>query len=70
MESPAEQAQRFADVLSSETTFRAWYDRALPRVFGYALRRCGSTELAEDVTQQAFVEAVRRPDQFAAKPIR
>jgi RNA polymerase sigma-70 factor (ECF subfamily) len=64
MQPTAERAHRLADVLSSETSFRAWYDHALPRVLGYALRRCGSTELAEDVTQQAFVEAVRHPHQF------
>ncbi len=63
-QSTAERAQSLADVLSSEIAFRAWYDRALPRVLGYVLRRCGSIELAEDVTQQAFLEAVRRPEHF------
>lgn len=67
MQSKAERAQQFADVLISETAFRDWYDRALPRVFGYALRRCGSTELAEDVTQQAFLEAVRHKADFRAE---
>jgi RNA polymerase sigma-70 factor (ECF subfamily) len=63
-QSTAARGPSLADVLSSEVAFRAWYDRALPRVFGYVLRRCGSSDLAEDVTQQAFVEAVRRPDHF------
>jgi RNA polymerase sigma-70 factor (ECF subfamily) len=67
MQSKAEPARHFADVLSSESAFRDWYDRALPRVFGYALRRSGSSELAEDVTQQAFLEAVRHQADFRAE---
>ena len=39
------------------------YDRALPRVYGYLVKRCGSTSVAEDLTSETFmaaVDAVRR----------
>jgi RNA polymerase sigma-70 factor (ECF subfamily) len=41
------------------------YDEALPRVYGYLLRRCGRAGLAEDLCAQTFlaaVGAVRRSD--------
>jgi RNA polymerase sigma-70 factor (ECF subfamily) len=51
----------FAD----EVAFRAWYDRNLPVVYGYLFHRCGrNPELAEELTQQAFVEAVRNRKRF------
>jgi len=33
-------------------------DRALPEVYGYLLRRCGSPALAEDLTSEAVLAAV------------
>jgi len=33
------------------------YDIALPAVYGYLVRRCGSVELAEDLTSATFVAA-------------
>lgn len=41
------------------------YDRALPHVYGYLLRRCDGREAAEDLTAETFlaaVDAVRRGD--------
>jgi RNA polymerase sigma-70 factor (ECF subfamily) len=41
------------------------YGEALPRVYGYVLRRCGQQALAEDLTAETFlaaVDAVRRAD--------
>jgi RNA polymerase sigma-70 factor, ECF subfamily len=35
----------------------ALYDRALPQVYGYLVRRCDSTALAEDLTSEAFMAA-------------
>ena len=35
----------------------AIYDRALPQVFGYIVRRCGTTALAEDLTSDVFMAA-------------
>src|SRR5579859_3570700 len=43
----------------------AIYRRALPRVYGYLLPRCGSAAVAEDLTAETFVAAVeasRRTD--------
>ncbi len=34
------------------------YDRALPQVFGYLAARCGSAQLAEDLTAETFLGAV------------
>jgi RNA polymerase sigma-70 factor, ECF subfamily len=42
----------------------AIYRRALPRVYGYLLPRCGDTALAEDLTAETFLAAVAA----AAKP--
>jgi RNA polymerase sigma-70 factor (ECF subfamily) len=43
-----------------EATFRAFYDDALPRVYGYLLHRCsGRVQVAEDLTQETFLAAVR-----------
>ena len=54
-----------AAVFANEPAFRAWYDRSLPLVYGYLFHRCGrNPELAEELTQQAFVEAVRSQDRF------
>jgi RNA polymerase sigma-70 factor (ECF subfamily) len=33
------------------------YDRALPQVYGYLVRRCDSTAVAEDLTSEAFMAA-------------
>lgn len=54
-----------ADVFASEAAFDSWYDRALPRVFGYVYSRCGhDVDLAEELTQLTFVEAVRQHERF------
>jgi RNA polymerase sigma-70 factor (ECF subfamily) len=40
--------------------FNAFYDAALPRVYGYFLARCGNdAAIAEDLTQETFLAAVR-----------
>ncbi len=39
--------------------FRAFYEEALPRVYGYFLHRCGgSVQVAEDLTQETFLAVV------------
>ena len=44
---------------TSPRAFRAFYDDALPRVYGYFLHRCGgSVQVAEDLTQETFLAAV------------
>ncbi len=52
-------------VFANELAFRTWYEGSLPRVYAYLFHRCGrSAELAEELTQQAFVEAVRSRRRF------
>ncbi|MFN8622401.1 MAG: sigma-70 family RNA polymerase sigma factor [Chloroflexota bacterium] len=49
-----------APIFLTESAFRAWYEDAAPRVYAYLLGRCaGDAALAEELTQQTFVAAVR-----------
>jgi RNA polymerase sigma-70 factor (ECF subfamily) len=43
----------------------AIYPRALPQVYGYLVARCGSAAVAEDLTAETFVAAVRSERQGA-----
>jgi RNA polymerase sigma-70 factor (ECF subfamily) len=57
MEISAPAAERALD--TSPDAFRAFYEEALPRVYGYFLHRCGgSVQVAEDLTQETFLAAV------------
>ena len=45
--------------LVDEPSFRAWYERTWPRVYGYiASRAAGDDGLAEEITQQTYVAAI------------
>ena len=48
--------------------FAELYRRYLPRVYGFAFRRTGSVEAAEDVTSAAFERALRNLGSFAWRP--
>jgi RNA polymerase sigma-70 factor (ECF subfamily) len=55
-ERPADLAAVFAD----EVAFRRWYERQAPRVYAYLHGRCGGDPaLAEELTQQVFLQAIR-----------
>jgi RNA polymerase sigma-70 factor (ECF subfamily) len=57
-----------ADLVRDEAAFRDWYERALPRVYRFLLARCGGDPaLAEDLTQQTFLEAIRHSEQFQGR---
>jgi len=61
----SEDRSEVAAVFADELAFRAWYEQSLPRVYAYLFHRCGrDPELAEELAQQAFVEAVRSRARF------
>ncbi len=63
-----EHATTLIEIVQDEAAFRTWYDRTLPRVYRYLLARCGGDEsLAEELTQQTFIEAVRHRAQFQGR---
>ena len=54
-----------AGIVRDDARFRDWYDVTLPRVYRYLIARCGGdVTLAEELTQQTFVEAIRQRDRF------
>jgi len=63
-EQPSELDAAFGD----EAAFRTWYEQCVPRVYAYLFHRCGrDAGLAEELTQQAFVEVVRRRARFRGR---
>jgi len=60
-----DRAASFRATCEDERLFRPWYDEALPRVYGYVLARsAGVVSVAEEITQEAFVDAVRNRRRF------
>lgn len=58
----------FAALCADERAFDAWYAAALPVVYGFVHGRAGGDAvLAEEVTAEAFFEAVRARDSFAGR---
>ena len=55
--------------MNAATDLLALYDRALPEVYGYLVRRCDSAATAEDLTADTFMAAVRAVRADAAKEI-
>ena len=57
--------RELAEAFGDAAAFRAWYDDAVERVYGYLYGRCGGDiEVAEDITQQTFLQAVRHWQDF------
>ena len=55
----------FESIFATEDRFRAWYDVAARRLYAYLVGRCGGDgALAEELTQQSFVLAVKARDTF------
>lgn len=50
--------ERDVEVADQADALLDLYDRALPDVYGYVLRRCSSATVAEDVTGEVFLAAV------------
>ncbi len=58
-------AAEFHSTLASEAAFRVWYEEALPRVYGYLFERTGRVRsVAEELTQETFVDLVRSAGRF------
>jgi RNA polymerase sigma-70 factor (ECF subfamily) len=56
----SEVAEDLVAICADEVVFRAWYDAAMPRVYAYLFARTGGDRaLAEDLTQQTFLRAIR-----------
>ena len=63
--SPRDRKAELARVFSDASAFGSWYDDALAKVYGYLLVRCGGdASLAEDLTQQTFLQAVRKRETY------
>jgi RNA polymerase sigma-70 factor (ECF subfamily) len=53
--------EEFLALFHDEDAFRSWYDRTLPGVYAFVLYRCGGVRsVAMEITQEAFVDAVRQ----------
>ncbi|MEO8570615.1 MAG: RNA polymerase sigma factor [Chloroflexota bacterium] len=53
-----------AAIIEDDDAFRRWYNMAAPRIYAYLFSRTGSAELAEELTQETFIEVVRNPRSF------
>jgi RNA polymerase sigma-70 factor, ECF subfamily len=63
---PHERATAFARLFGDEPAFRRWYEAAAPRVYAYLYTRCGEdVELAQELTQETFLQVVRNRDSYA-----
>jgi RNA polymerase sigma-70 factor (ECF subfamily) len=48
--------------------FRRWYEGAVGRVYAYLYARCGGdVTLAEELTQQTFIQAIERRDTYEGR---
>ncbi len=57
--------REFTAIVDDEASFREWYDATLPRVYRYLVARCdGDVALAEEITQETFIEGIRHADRF------
>jgi RNA polymerase sigma-70 factor (ECF subfamily) len=54
----------FAALCADDRAFSDWYEAALPRVYGFVYGRVGDVGVAEDITAQAFLDAIRARSSF------
>lgn len=60
--------RELAATFSDPLAFRAWYESAVAKVYAYLFPRCGGdSELAEEMTQQTFIQAVERRSTFEGR---
>jgi RNA polymerase sigma-70 factor, ECF subfamily len=51
-------------VIDDDQAFDRWYQMTAPRVYAYLYSRTGSVSVAEELTQETFIEVVRNPKGF------
>ena len=62
------EAAAFATLCADDRAFSAWYEVALPRVYGFVHGRTGGDPaLSEDITAEAFLEAIRARASFDSR---
>jgi RNA polymerase sigma-70 factor (ECF subfamily) len=63
--SAADRRAEFRAIFDDERHFRTWYDVAARRLYRYLFGRCGGdVALTEELTQQAFLQAIRRREAY------
>jgi len=61
MDDPAARVRDLASAFADPVAFRTWYEDAVVRVYAYLVPRCGGdVALAEELTQQTFIQAIER----------
>ena len=64
----AARKRELAEAFSDPLAFRAWYEHAVTRVYGYLFPRCGGDiALAEELTQETFIQAIDRRSTFEGR---
>jgi len=51
-------------VVGDDVLFRRFYEETAPRVYAFLYSRTGSVTTAEELTQETFVEIVRKPTNY------
>lgn len=65
---PLDRARALAEVFADPVAFRRWYEATVARVYAYLFGRCGGDQtLAEELTQQTFIQAVESRDRFEGR---
>lgn len=65
---PDDRKRELAEIFSDGLAFRRWYEEAVRVVFAYLLSRCsGDVALAEDLTQQTFIQAIERRSTYEGR---
>lgn len=64
----AQRAGDLAAIFADRVAFRAWYEDAVVRVYRYLYPRCGGdAALAEEITQQTFIQAIERRSTYEGR---
>ncbi len=63
--SASDRIRELSEIWSDPAAFRAWYEVAVVKVYGYLFGRTGGdAALTEELTQLTFLQAVRRRETF------